>query len=412
MKRLHDVRRAGRARRGRPARVLGVGALLCCAAAAALPCLSAAQAADPPALPPVEFGAMFMNDWAFFDYDEPDAAEPASQDDESPFADGTEFRAARLGCGALLGPHLELKLEYDFGGGEATAADVYLQLSDVPFLNLVRVGHQFEPMNRLSGSSRNLVFLEKGLPNAFTSGRNTGIRTITPLLGQRMTLSLGAFRATDDTGANLENEETHLGVRWTGLPLYRERGRQLVHAGVYVHRWNLGDEGVRFRQRPESHLAPYLVDTGDIAASTADFLGFEAAAIAGPVFLEADYIRAGVDARETDDLDFDGTSVAVGWTLTGEPRPYSRLNGNFTRFVPARPFDPAAGAWGALMFVARWSWLDLNDGPVRGGTMRDVSFGFDWYLTAQTRFLWNYILVDAQDRGDLRIMQMRVQVDL
>jgi phosphate-selective porin OprO/OprP len=363
---------------------------------------------------PLEVTAMFMNDWtSFIDEGSVRCALTAGDSEAAdPFADGTEFRRARLGFSGPLAPHLDLKLEYDFSGGQAAPADVYLEVNGIPLVGTVRVGHQYEPLNRLSGSSKHLVFLEKPLPNAFSSGRNTGIRTLTCGLQKRMTLSAGVFRDTDETGANGESEAYNLAVRLTALPFYQEEGRRLGHLGLFYSRRNLGDSGVRFRQRPEAHLAPYLVDTGTLAASAVDVFGLEAAGILGPASLHGEYMQVTLDEAAAGDLRFAGYYLTAAWVLTGEHRPYSQINGGFTRFVPRRPFDPAAGAWGAWMVLARYSHIDLDDGPVRGGTLTDVSFGLNWYVTADTRLMWNYTLADVEDLGDLQIAQMRLQVEL
>ncbi len=363
---------------------------------------------------PLEVSASFMNDWAFFMNAAGVRTALTGGDPEAanPIVDGTEFRSARLELSGPLAPHLLMQLEYDFGDGEAAPADVYLEIDNVPLVGIVRVGHQFEPLNRLIGSPKQTVFLEKPLPNAFSSGRNTGIRTLTAAWQKRVTFSTGVYRDTDEFGANGENPAYNLAARLTGLPLYREEGRRLGHAGLFYSRRRLGDSGVRFRQRPEAQLAPYLVDTGTIRASAVDVFGFEAATILGPASLQAEYMEAAPEQTAAGRLRFSGYYLTAAWVLTGEHRRYSRTGGAFTRFEPRRPFNPAAGQWGALMLLVRQSHLDLNDGPVHGGALTDLSFGLNWYLTAGTRLMWNYILVDAEDLGDMQIAQTRLQVEL
>jgi phosphate-selective porin OprO/OprP len=363
---------------------------------------------------PLEVSASFMNDWAFFTNaadirtvltgGDPDAANPV--------VDGTEFRSARLELSGPLAPHLQMQLEYDFGDGQAAPADVYLEVNDIPLVGTVRVGHQFEPLNRLIGSPKQTVFLEKPLPNAFSSGRNTGIRTLTTGRQKRVTLSTGVYRDTDEFGANGGNRAFNLAARVTTLPFYREEGRQLAHAGLYYSRRYLRDSGVRFRQRPEAQLAPYLVDTKTIIAPAVDVFGLEAAGILGPASLQAEYMGAALTESGAGRLGFSGYYVTAAWVLTGEHRPYSRINGSFARFEPRRTLDPANGVWGAWMLLVRHSHLDLNDGPVRGGKLTDLSFGLNWYVSAGTRLMWNYILVDAHGLGDMQIAQMRLQVEL
>ena len=48
--------------------------------------------------------------------------------------------------------------------------------------------------------------------------------------------------------------------------------------------------------------------------------------------------------------------------------------------------------------LARWSYLDLNDGAVAGGYLDDTTFGLNWYLNSYMRVMFNWIHAD-QDRG-------------
>jgi len=362
----------------------------------------------------IEVCGSFMLDWVAF-LDEDQTREALMQEDAEapdPFVGGTEFRRARLGVKGPLSAHLALKLEYDFSGGKASAKDVYLEIQDVPWLATVRLGHQYEPLNRLSGSSKHFLFLEKSLANAFSSGRNTGIRILTPALQRRLTFSAGAFRNTDGLGGAEEREGYNLAARLTGLPLCQSAGRRLLHLGAFYSRRNPEQSDVSFRQRPETHLGSYLVDTGKLTASKVDVLGFEAAAILGPASLQAEYMQAVVDLTDDDAVRLSGYYVTATWLLTGEHRAYSRKSGAFTKLKPAREFDPAQGGPGAWMLLIRHSHLDLEDGDVRGGCLTDLSFGLNWYLKSNVRMTWNYILVDADQLGELQIAQMRIQVQV
>ena len=69
--------------------------------------------------------------------------------------------------------------------------------------------------------------------------------------------------------------------------------------------------------------------------------------------------------------------------------------------------------------AARYSYLDLNDQDIRGGTLWDVTAGVNWYLFPNLRLMWNYVHGDVRDRVDEGdpidgagdIFQMRVQLD-
>ena len=81
---------------------------------------------------------------------------------------------------------------------------------------------------------------------------------------------------------------------------------------------------------------------------------------------------------------------------------------------PRRAFStntPLAGAW---EFAARYSYLDLSDENVDGGTMSNFSFGLNWYLTESTRIMTNFVNadIDATDQaGRLYVVQTRLQFE-
>src|SRR4029450_13212663 len=90
-----------------------------------------------------------------------------------------------------------------------------------------------------------------------------------------------------------------------------------------------GGGDVHFRARPESFLAPYLVDTGDLDG-TATVIGAEAAWSHGPLSaqVEAYYaLRAPSSLRER--LALDGLYVQGVWIVTGEQRAYDRSRSVF-----------------------------------------------------------------------------------
>ncbi|MGD8375729.1 MAG: porin, partial [Acidobacteriota bacterium] len=64
---------------------------------------------------------------------------------------------------------------------------------------------------------------------------------------------------------------------------------------------------------------------------------------------------------------------------------------------------------GALELTGRVSYVDLNDGPVRGGRMLDAGFGLNWYATRATRLSLNYIRSRVDGVGHANIVLFRYQ---
>jgi len=69
---------------------------------------------------------------------------------------------------------------------------------------------------------------------------------------------------------------------------------------------------------------------------------------------------------------------------------------------------------GALETAVRFSCLDLDDGPVQGGTLRAVTAGVNWYLHSHSKIRFNYVFTHAGGGprdGDLHAFETRVEFD-
>ena len=92
-----------------------------------------------------------------------------------------------------------------------------------------------------------------------------------------MTWAIGAFYGdTDDDGDSNFDDVTNadLTMRLTGLPLYADEGKRLLHLGLsYSHQFrDEGETTARYRNRPESNLTDVrLVDTGNYRFGQCEF---------------------------------------------------------------------------------------------------------------------------------------------
>ena len=172
------------------------------------------------------------------------------------------------------------------------------------------------------------------------------------------------------------------------------------------------------RSSTGAHLADPLVDTEFPAPGTAslftdgvDLFDAEIAWVWGPFSLQAEGIFSRVDVDSGAGRDFWGTYVQASWFLTGEHRAYDRGRGAFGRTSPTHSFNPSQGHWGAWEFAARYSFLDLDDGTVRGGKLHDVVAGLNWYLFPNLRIMWNYVYAHVNGGGDFNGGEMRFALD-
>ncbi len=368
----------------------------------------------------LKIGGRIMNDWAVYSTDKKVRRQFGR------IGDGTEFRRARFFMEGSVYGNIKYKFQYDFASSDPFK-DAYIQLRKLPMAGNFTVGHFKEPfsLEELT-SSKYITFMERSLPNVFSSGRNLGVRLNRAFMDKRATAAFGFFREGNpaDTDTTFGNSGTYNATtRLTMLPWYVEKGRQLVHLGLsYRHAFHDKGERVRFRQRPEAHLGPRFVETPRFHIEDVDYFNPEVALVYGPASLQFEWMSALVDRPSGDDIQYDGFYVFGSFFLTGENRPYKTSSGAFDRVKPRNNFD-WKGGYGALELAARYSMLDLNDEDMNGGELSNFTFGVNWYLNPNVRFMLNYVraMLDEDDCyykgdmgdhcGDADIVQARFQVD-
>ncbi len=368
-----------------------------------------------------QIGGRIQVDYAKIDGDNPMVNDIETLEGNTLDGSGVEFRRARLFISGTIYDSVDFKAQYDFAGGDTDFKDVWIGLRDIPYVGVIRGGHQKEPFSlEEQTSSKYITFMERALPNAFSPSRNTGLLMKNAVLDKRMTWGVGVFEDVDDTGDSFNDfDDWNATARITGLPWYEEDGRRLVHLGLsYTHQFRDDDDTtIRFRQRPESHLTDArIVNTGRFGADDVDIVAPELAFVYGPFSLQGEYTYTWTDASEADDPEFKGYYVFGSYFITGEHRRYSTSSGAFSRVKPNNNFHPTEPGWGALEVAARYSNIDLNDEEIDGGEADNFTFGINWYLNPNVRMMFNYVYSDLEDRADvddddLNIFQTRLQID-
>jgi phosphate-selective porin OprO and OprP len=334
--------------------------------------------------------------------------------------DGAEVRRARLlteGTLFLFGP-IDYKVEFGVANDTVFLNDFYLGLHGLPVVGTLKVGQMKPPfsLDRLT-SSLDTTFMERPSPvDAFAPGYLAGALVQNHFLGDRLTAAVGWFSngTGDDAGDASDGLSRFVGrITWLPYDDASSGTRRLVHLGLsgsYV--FSLSDS-IRYRSRPESHLAPYLVDTGEIDAHAAGLVGVEAAVVHGPVSLQGEGIVALVDPRSGRPLAFWGLVLSGSWLLSGESRPYDRRTGVFSPVVPREAFSFRRWHPGAWELKLRWSYTDLDDGPAHGGHMGILGTGVNWYLDPHWRMTVEYLYTRADGPsgdGALHVLQSRLQL--
>ena len=368
-----------------------------------------------------QIGGRIQVDYAKIDGDNPMVNDIETLEGNTLDGSGVEFRRARLFMSGTIYDSVDFKAQYDFAGSDADFKDVWIGLRDIPYVGVIRGGHQKEPFSlEEQTSSKYITFMERALPNAFSPSRNTGLLMKNAVLDKRMTWGVGVFEDVDDTGDSFNDfDDWNATARITGLPWYEEDGRRLVHLGLsYTHQFRDDDDTtVRFRQRPESHITDArIVNTGRFGADDVDIVTPELALVYGPFSLQGEYTYTWTDASEADDPEFDGYYIFGSWFITGEHRRYSTSSGAFSRVKPKTNFHPTEPGWGAWEVAARYSNIDLKDQEIDGGEADNITLGLNWYLNPNVRMMFNYVYSDLEDRAgvdddDLNIFQTRLQID-
>ena len=299
--------------------------------------------------------------------------------------------------------------------------DVYLEFRRIPYLGTLRVGAFIPAMSlEASGSSRDATFMEWGTPIQGLAPRiSAGWQLRRPYLGERATWSIGQFAQSLGTDVGDATRDFYRAIaRFTWLPIYETLPetrvpRRLLHLGLNLNYLYSGNATIRYRSRPESNTAPFLADTGEVPASGMSSFGLEASWVDGPWSFQTEYLNNFIS--ESGLQSFYGVYAYGSYFWTGESRRYDTGRGVFGRLIPNRNFSFGEdGGSGALETALRFSYLDLDSGPVRGGKLATVTAGLNWYPIPNTKFRFNYVYAHAEGGprpGDLNILQTRIEFD-
>lgn len=327
-------------------------------------------------------GLVLLGDYTFASQD------PASIGQVGEQADQGQLRASRLMARGTIGTGYTVRylLAAEYKGFDTTS-DRDWEVSDASLTFPLRgpattltVGKTKQSfVYEMVGDAANLAFQERVLSPFFVS-RAVGAR-LAHVTGDRMsTLSLGVFNdswAGDSSRG--PNDGTDVTARATRALWLADEGRRVMHLGVSVR--SAGADGglMRYRGRPESNVLSYYVDTGSFAAQRGLHLGLETLWQEGPFAVIGEYVRAKVDAPASGDPTFSGGYLGASWFVTGGNRPYDPTVGYARRVA-------AGSGNGELELVARVSFVDLDDGAVRGGRFRKTYLGANWWATNRWKF--------------------------
>jgi phosphate-selective porin OprO/OprP len=342
------------------------------------------------------------------------------------------------------------------GGANINVDEMWAGVYGVPIIGRIRGGHlkinQGLEGNQWS-SSRSQTFLENAsYTDAFYNIFGTGVQFCNSFLddgrnGDRLTYQCSFYRDDNprsNTGEDFGDGQYAVTGRVTGLLIDECQDRHFLHLGL-SGTWRKaqapgtdvsGAYVERFSARPEQRDGiggfgdastlpgdtSRMVDTGTILARSATVVGTELWYNLGSFNVMAEWGFAqmtdaqvvipaggGVPAHTVfGNRNFNGGYVTASYFLTGESMLYDHTYGRRGTFYIARPFtnaflvrDENGGlAWGpgAWEVAARYSYLNLNDGPVRGGVMGGLTLGLNWYLNSNFKIQFQYLYNNRWDK--------------
>jgi phosphate-selective porin OprO/OprP len=355
----------------------------------------------------LKIGLSVLLDYTSFDQDADSYAQVGNQSDEF------EVRSMRL----MARGHFELfrrwdyQLSYEYKGfanepGEPdwSGTDVSIK-TDIGNVGTLKIGKMKEAhVYEMVGDAANLPQSERFLSPFFTS-RNIGVQMSNTMLGERGTWTVGVFNDWLKSGESLSSSGTDVVARVTVLPVWRDDGARFLHVGASVRYYGGDDDELRFRGQPASHVADYYVDSGVVAGDHAVNFGVEGLASVDQYSLLAEYVTSRVSTQDAPDATLDGWYLTASWVVTGDRRPYDRAAGYARRVMPQ-------GRWGAVELIARYGLVDLDDGPIAGGTMDGFWLGVNWWGNQRFKagLAWGDVDLDRFDRtGNTKTLLSRLQ---
>lgn len=342
------------------------------------------------------------------------------------FDNGLEMRRLRLkiqGDAMLLVP-FSYRLDIGYVSSNFTITQAYLDLPISQQIGTLRIGIFQPPMGLdFITSSWDISFMEPAATlQALAPQTAPGLQLSSPFAAGRGTWALGMFgqpSSNPEYGSLSKNfSDTLARLTWLavdGIDVDRPAANQLLHLGLSFGYQNSGRGQVSFRARPESHIAPYVIDTGSIRSDGGMAFGAELAWVDAAFSAQAEILHQSIGrSASVERLNFGGFYVSASWCLSGESRPYDRQAAAFKQIVPRNDFSFGDGGWGALELAARFSRTDLNDGKVQGGRLNLFMGSLNWYPQRNTRWMFDLgrgNVAGAAQSGNLLIVQTRVGVN-
>lgn len=353
-----------------------------------------------------EFGGRIMFDNAFFS--ESDLLKDSFDTEQS--KSGNQFRRLFLYASGNLQPNVEYKLQVNLINGQVGLRDAFIGFNNIPWIGKVRLGQVKEPI-RLSvlNSSNYLTFMERSFLTDFLPIRNSGVLLMNDFFKQKISYQLGLFRNSDkNTGDDKVSEEGMVMTgRLTGMPIQDKD--EFLQLGLAASYRQYDENTYSVSSKPEanlstiSYVANHLTDVNNV-----NIYNSELAYSKESVNFQGEYMWVHVNRFHNVNL-FQTFYGQLSWFVTGEHKEIKNSYSGYKRLHPDNNLNKSGmGAW---ELAVKYSYIDLNDGDVFGGSQKDMTLGVNWYVNPSVRCMFNQVYADVENQGNMHVSQFRVQVD-
>jgi phosphate-selective porin OprO/OprP len=316
------------------------------------------------------------------------------------------LRRARPILEATVGKYLEFRIMPDFGQGTTALFDAYSDVKVAPQF-AVRVGKFKAPveLERLQSAS-DIVFAERALATNLAPNRDVGLQVSGDFSTGTFTYAVGIFNGVPDLGngdGDVSDAKDFVGR----IFLQPFKRGSLAGLGFGVSGSTGIERGTTAAPQLASYRTPgqqtwfrYLNSTTTpannvFADGTRQRLAPQAYWYSGAFGVHGEYILSWQEVKKLNvenlKLQHKAWEATGSYFLTGEKNAWRSV-------TPKKPFDPAAGTFGAVELAARYSELTIDEAafPAFANPANTPSkakawaVGLNWYLAKTIKVVVDY----------------------
>ncbi|MCY4003686.1 MAG: porin [Rhodospirillales bacterium] len=329
--------------------------------------------------------------------------------DLNDFDTGTNLRRGRLGVKGEAGG-FSYNLTVDVGGSSVGGNEIEIDEAAIYYSpsKMIKVG--FGKMKipvtfEESTSSNDISFIERSMPVDMFTDKTLGPKAVNAqvwVYGKQSLVEAAIHAQNYTTREGLGGGAEDLGVTFRGVFAPIKTKTSAVHIGGWVDRSEGPYDAARWGYRTELNVANAKLLHGSSEKTINGMLhyGLELAYLNGPFWAQAEYINGTIEKPSDADVEGDGYYVQAGYVIGGAKR-YNMKKGAWSAPKVKSPF-PGKGS-GVVEVAGRYSLVDFGDdtSSTHHGKQSNFTLGLNWYLTNNTRIMFNSIHVDLEEaKGD------------